>query len=108
MAGAVLGIGVIAVAGSLTAGLVVVGGGVAFAQRLAGAADAAALAAADAVSGAVGGDPCVRAAQVAAANGAEVAACELDGLIATVRVTGAFGRLHAEATARAGPPPAAG
>jgi recombinational DNA repair protein RecR len=62
---------------------------------LAGAADAAALAAADAASGVVDGAPCERAAEIAVAAGSELAACELDGVIATVTVAGAFGRFTA-------------
>jgi secretion/DNA translocation related TadE-like protein len=91
------------------AGLTVAFGAVAAAsvhgQRVASAADAAALAAADAASGAVTGVPCERAVEVAATAGAEVVSCELDGLIATVTVAAPFGVIPASATARAGPPP---
>ncbi|TBN55411.1 hypothetical protein EYE40_14470 [Glaciihabitans arcticus] len=74
-------------------------------QSLAGAADAAALAAADVSSGAVAGFPCESAAVVARANGAELEACELDGLVATVRVTGTVLGFSVRAAATAGPPP---
>ena len=70
------------------------------------AADLAALAAASAV--ARGRDPCGSAAQIAAANGAELQSCEIDGqdAVVTVEVTGPRwlgqeGDLTAEA--RAGP-----
>ena len=75
-------------------------------QALGGAADAAALAAADTLSGAIAGTPCSKAAEVARANGAELDACVLDGLVATVRVGGSAAGIHLTATATAGPPPA--
>ncbi|MFT4219693.1 MAG: helicase, partial [Microbacterium sp.] len=77
-------------------------------QRAAAAADAAALAAADTLSGATAGagaDPCGAAAAVAEANGASLRSCALDELTATVRVAVPFAALSAEAAARAGPPP---
>lgn len=72
-------------------------------QVAANAADAAALAAADAVSGAVPGVPCELAGAVAARNGAELVACVAEGPVAVVHV--AVGRLGftVEAAARAGP-----
>lgn len=69
-----------------------------------GAADAAALAAADARSGAVAGYPCTVAAAVAAANGAELVGCTVDGLVATVTVHRPILAFDAVATATAGPP----
>lgn len=105
MAGAVGAFGILACAAALSAGLVATGSAAVFAQRLAGAADAAALAAADAASGAVSGIPCELAAAVAGASGAELTSCEIDGLTATVTVSAWFGRLPAAASARAGPPP---
>ncbi|MFV0319471.1 MAG: helicase, partial [Microbacterium sp.] len=66
--------------------------------------DAAALAAADAASGAVPGEPCASASAVAAAGGATLIDCRLDGLVATVRVAYPYAGLRAEASARAGPP----
>mgnify|MGYP001194885127 CR=1 FL=1 len=65
----------------------------------------AALAAADAASGAVPGVPCDRAAEVASALGAGMRSCELVELIATVSVSVPFGAFEVTATARAGPPP---
>ena len=53
-------------------------------HSVAAAADAAALAAADAASGVVPGNPCDTAERVAAANGAFVGACTVDGLVVTV------------------------
>lgn len=108
MAGTAVTAGMLAVAVTLTAGLGTVASAAIFGQRLAGAADAAALAAADTVSGALpGSEPCDRAATVAAADGARLGRCELDGLVATIRVDGAFLSFPASAWSRAGPPPEA-
>ena len=105
MPGTTLAIGIVGGCAALMLGLAAVGAAAVAGQRLAGAADAAALAAADTASGAVSGDPCRRADEIAASSGASIAACELDGLIATVTVSGAFGALTVTASARAGPPP---
>lgn len=105
MPGTVAAAGGVALLATVTVALCAVAGASVHAQRVAGAADAAALAAADAASGAVLGVPCERAAQVAAAAGASVGSCEVDGLIATVSVSAPWGALPAVATARAGPPP---
>ena len=105
MAGAIAAIGVVGCAATLSAGLVFSGSAAVFGQRLAGAADAAALAAADAASGAVAGVPCESAEAVARSAAAELPGCEIDGLTATVTVSAMFGGLPAVATARAGPPP---
>ncbi len=104
MAGTILSVGVVVCTATLMVGFVTSGAGAAFSQRVAGVADAAALAAADAASGAVTGEPCARAAEVASASGAEVTACRLADLVATVTVSASFGRLPAIASARAGPP----
>ena len=68
-------------------------------QRVANAADAAALAAADATSGVVPGVPCDLAADVAARNGATLTACEdrrtggrRDGAVDAVRIRGLCSR----------------
>jgi secretion/DNA translocation related TadE-like protein len=73
-------------------------------QRLAGAADAAALAAADARVGILAGEPCELAREVAAGNGADVASCRLDGLVVTVEVRASIAGFAVGATATAGPP----
>ncbi|MGF2950308.1 Rv3654c family TadE-like protein [Microbacterium alcoholitolerans] len=106
MAGTALAAGVLTVAATLSLGLAVVGGAAVTAQRTAGAADAAALAAADAVSGAVATetDPCALAARVAAASDATLSHCRIDGLAATVEVKSAYAGLVAASRARAGPP----
>jgi secretion/DNA translocation related TadE-like protein len=105
MAGAIGVIGVVGCAATLSVGLVFAGSAGVFGQRLAGAADAAALGAADAASGAVIGVPCECAETVARSAGAELSRCEIDGLTATVTVSAVFAGLPATATARAGPPP---
>lgn len=73
-------------------------------HRVAAAADAAALAAADVVSGLAAGEPCATAARVAAAGGASLPRCEVDGLVVTVAAAAAtaFGQIAVAATA--GPP----
>lgn len=73
-------------------------------QRVAGAADAAALAAADVAVGREPGIPCVVAERVAAANRATLQRCVVDGLIVTVRVASSVGIMAVTADATAGPP----
>jgi len=73
-------------------------------QRVIGAADLAALAAADAASGAIGGVPCDIAAGVARANAARLTGCEMDGLVVSVTVAGSFAGIPVVAHSRAGPP----
>ncbi|MBD8609768.1 hypothetical protein IFT77_04625 [Frigoribacterium sp. CFBP 13729] len=80
-------------------------------SRVAGAADASALAAADAAAGLVtgGGGPCSLAASLARANTVELSSCDVDGLVVTVVVTGSAPLLGVavRASATAGPPPSA-
>lgn len=92
---------------SLVVALSVVGGAAGEAQRIAGVVDAAALAAADALSGFATGEPCDRAARVADAQGAAAVRCEIAGLDAIVEVAGDFAGIPVAAVARAGPPPSA-
>jgi len=73
-------------------------------QALAGAADAAALAAADVRVGFAPGEPCAVAARVAAANGGSLASCTVDGLVVTVRVAGSVAGFAVGVSATAGPP----
>lgn len=74
--------------------------------QVAGAADAAALAAADVARGISPGIPCVLAASVATANGAVLDRCQVDGVIVTVRVSVVTLGFPVMVTATAGPPPA--
>ena len=76
---------------------------VAASRSVEAAADAAALAAADTASGLVPGYPCERAAEIAAANGASLVACETDGLVATVAVSRTLLGIAVTAAATAGP-----
>jgi secretion/DNA translocation related TadE-like protein len=73
-------------------------------QRSENAADAAALAAADALSGAVPGTPCTLAVAAAERNGARLASCEVDGPAASVAVVVSALGFGFSAAARAGPP----
>jgi secretion/DNA translocation related TadE-like protein len=68
-----------------------------------GAADAAALAAADTASGLVPGYPCDAAARVAAVNGASLEECRVDGLVVTVTVGTEILGLAVREIATAGP-----
>jgi hypothetical protein len=77
--------------------------GLAIWQLVAGAADAAALAAADVSSGIAPGSPCGAAAEVAAANLSGLAACSIDGRVVTVRLKRDFLGFDVAATATAGP-----
>lgn len=101
-AGTVLIVGLVTVV--LIAGLALVTAGVGLArgQQLSGAADAAALAAADVLLGWVAGDPCAAATRVAAAHDARLIHCSSDGLAVTVRVGASILGLPIERTARAG------
>jgi len=103
-AASVLALGIVGAIVALTALVVPVVTTFVASQRAANAVDAAALAAADSVSGAVPGVPCELAAATAARNGAVLVSCRTDGPVATVAVTvSAFGIEH-RAVARAGPP----
>lgn len=101
-AGAVLVVGLVAVV--LVAGLTLVTAGVGLArgQQLAGAAEAAALAAGDALLGGIAGEPCAAAARVAAAHNARLIDCSSEGLAVTVRVGASILGIGVERSARAG------
>jgi secretion/DNA translocation related TadE-like protein len=78
--------------------------GLAIRQSVAGAADAAALAAADVLSGLETGFPCDAAQRVAEANAALLASCAADGLTVTVSATREFAGITVRSFATAGPP----
>jgi secretion/DNA translocation related TadE-like protein len=103
-AGSVLGVAVVGALVCLTAMLVPLYSVLVHKQALAGAADAAALAAADARVGILAGEPCDLARTVAQANGAALASCALDGLVVTVSVTAPLAGFAVAASATAGPP----
>lgn len=104
-AGSVLALAVIAALLGLAALTLPVSAALVAKQRVTGAADAAALAAADVATGLVAGYPCAVAASVAAANGAVLAGCQIDGLVVTVQVSATIGVLPVAAAATAGPAP---
>lgn len=104
-AASVLGVGVIGLLLGATCALAPLGGVLAVHQRVQGAADSAALAAADIASGRVaGGVACEVAAAVAREAGSEVDHCALDGAIAEVRLSAEVFGFTVHAAARAGPP----
>jgi secretion/DNA translocation related TadE-like protein len=72
-------------------------------QRVAGAADAAALAAADVAVGRLPGVTCELAATVAHANRSSLTGCAVDGLVVTVRTAATVLGFTVTATATAGP-----
>jgi secretion/DNA translocation related TadE-like protein len=73
-------------------------------QSVEGAADAAALAAADVAAGIDPGLPCDAARHVGAANGASIGRCNVDGLVVTLEANTVFLGLTVRAIATAGPP----
>ena len=103
-AGVVLALAIVGVVVLLATAMVGLGAVLAVRQRVIGAADAAAVAAADVAIGIAPGDPCTVAAHVAAAGGARVQRCALDGLVVTVTVAGSAAGIPISALARAGPP----
>lgn len=73
-------------------------------QRIVGAADAAAVAAADVVSGAMPGYPCARADDAASINGATMVDCVINGPSVSVLVKAQILTFEVRVRARAGPP----
>jgi len=104
-AGSVLALGIIGAIVMLVATALPLYAVLATRSAVAGAADAAALAAADARVGVTGGFPCDIAAETAAANGVALTGCEVDGYIATVSVERSVLGFPVSAGATAGPPP---
>jgi secretion/DNA translocation related TadE-like protein len=102
--GAVAALGVIAASVVLVATIVPVSAALPARTALSGAADAAALAAADATTGAVRGEPCRNAELVAASARARLATCRVDGFVVTIRLERTFAGLPMHADATAGPP----
>lgn len=103
-AASIVAVGMIGALAALTALTVPLYSALAMKQSVSAAADAAALAAADVAVGRAPGFPCEVAARVAEANGASVATCTLDGLVATVTVARTLLGVPVSATATAGPP----
>lgn len=97
---------VLAIAGGLVAAMALVlplYSALAVRQAVAGAADAAALAAADTASGLIAGYPCEAAESVAGANGTSLTSCTVDGLVVTVSASRVILGFPVSATATAGP-----
>ncbi|WP_241981682.1 Rv3654c family TadE-like protein [Cryobacterium sp. TMT1-19] len=106
--GTVLALGVLGAVMLLTAVLLPLFAALVVGQAVQGAADAAALAAADTASGAVAGVPCAAAAEAARLNGASVTVCTVEGLIASVTAVRGYLGFELGAQARAGPPDSPG
>ncbi len=104
-AGAVLVLAIVAATTVVMIAVLALGAALVVRQRVIGAADAAALAAADAASGAIPGVPCAQAERIANANAANLQTCVLDGLVASVTVAANVGVVPVSARSTAGPPP---
>ena len=104
-AGGVLALALVTAATIVAVAVLGLGSALVVRQRVIAASDAASLAAADGASGAIAAEPCAAAAAVARANRATLVACRIDGLVATVEVSGRFGAVPFEARSSAGPPP---
>ena len=78
--------------------------GLTLSAEINGAADAAALGAADVAAGILPGTPCAAAASVAIANRVILRGCQVDGLVVTVSVGTTFWGIPLVAAATAGPP----
>ncbi|MGV8897552.1 MAG: Rv3654c family TadE-like protein [Rhodoglobus sp.] len=102
-AGSILSVAIIGAVMALTMMLAPLYIGVVARRSVAGAADAAALAAADTAIGRVPGVPCDAAAVVAGANGASIVSCTVDGLIVSVTAQRTVLGIPVTAAATAGP-----
>jgi secretion/DNA translocation related TadE-like protein len=100
----VLSIAILGALVLLSSGVVTVTGAAVTKQRVSGAADAAALAAADAASGAHAGIPCREAERLAAANNAVIVDCSVEGAVVAVTATAHYLGFDVTIEARAGPP----
>lgn len=103
--GSVLALSLVAATVVVALAVLSLAAGLGMRQRVIGAADSAALAAADAASGAVPGAPCAVAARVVSAARVRLVACHVDGLIVTIAVDDAFAGVTIRARSTAGPPP---
>ena len=103
-AGTVLALAIVAATTIATIAVLGVAAALAVRHRAATAADAAALAAADVVLGAVTGEPCARAEHVASANGFDLFSCRVEGAEAVVAVRTEVLGVAVEVQARAGAP----
>ncbi|WP_022881456.1 Rv3654c family TadE-like protein [Gryllotalpicola ginsengisoli] len=104
MSGSVLAVGVLGATVLLAGAALPAVGAVAAQQNVQNAADAAALAAADTISGRSAGYPCDNARRAATLDGAELASCETSGPVALVSARARYLSFEVSARARAGPP----
>jgi len=104
-AGTILMVGLIATVVALTALVIPLYWALSVKHALAGAADAAALAAADTTSGLIAGYPCDNAVRLAVANDANLEECTVDGRIVTVTASRRILGILVTTSATAGPPP---
>lgn len=102
--GGVLALAALALLAVFAVAMVGVGAALAHRQRVVAAADAGALAAADTALGIHPGVPCEVAARVVRAYDARLAACEVDGVVATVSASANVAGVLVTVQARAGPP----
>jgi secretion/DNA translocation related TadE-like protein len=104
-AGAVLALAIVCATIACALAALSFGSALAARQRLVAAADAGALAAADTLLGVVAGDPCARAAEVAAAHRVTLTVCDVDAVQTRVQVGASVLGVPISAESRAGPPP---
>lgn len=104
-AGTILMVGLVATVIALTALAIPLYWALSVRHALAGAADSAALAAADTASGLIAGYPCANAERLAAANDAHIKECAIDGRIVTVTASRHILGILVTTSATAGPPP---
>jgi secretion/DNA translocation related TadE-like protein len=104
-AGTILIVGLIAAVVALNALVIPLYWALSVRHALAGATDAAALAAADTASGLIAGYPCENASRLAVANDAYIKDCRVDGRIVTVTASRRILGILVTTSATAGPPP---
>ncbi|MBH0131001.1 Rv3654c family TadE-like protein [Salinibacterium sp. NK8237] len=103
--GTILMVGLIATVIAVTALVIPLYWALSVRHALAGATDAAALAAADTASGLIAGYPCDNATRLASANDSLIEDCVVDGRIVTVTASRRILGILVTTSATAGPPP---
>ncbi|QNO37108.1 hypothetical protein H4J02_11700 [Protaetiibacter sp. SSC-01] len=104
-AGGITALALVAATVMCALAVVALGGALTTRQRVVAAADGAALAAADALLGAVAGEPCALAARVAAAHRVALAGCRVEGAEVVVETRLELAGVVITADSRAGPAP---
>ncbi len=102
--GGVVALALLAVLAVVALASAAMGAALATRQRVVAAADAGALAAADTAIGLHPGVPCEVAERVVEAHAAELLACDVDGVVATVTAGVRIAGVDVAVSARAGPP----